>query len=123
MISLKDSSGNSLGKCEFTWNTDHFDIKLYHSGYGSNIDSTVDADPNTQWYIKIEYTPGSGSDAEWALYAVEDDGGSFPAGGWGASIASTSSGSDTGDFERYYVYGGSIILLDDLRVDDEDVTY
>lgn len=124
-VPLMNTSGGgvNLGGLRLDWSTDHWSPRLFHSGLGSStLASGTTISINQKWYFKVEYTPGSGSDAAWTLYAVQDSGG-FP--GWGTALVTITNATDTATYAQFDIQnaGTDVWIVDDIRVSTSDITY
>jgi len=117
-------AGAQLGGIQLVWTTDHWNPKLWSSGLSSGSTPGAATISTAQtWYLKLEYTPGSGANAVWTMYAVQDSGG-FP--GWGTAQTTVTNASDTAtaaliDIQNNNTSGEWIV--DDIRVSVSDITY
>lgn len=126
---VSSSGGTNMGGIQFIWSTDHWYPKCWYStnSYGDNGSASIAN--GEKWYCKIEYTAGTGANAKWSFYAVKDNAG-FPGwgtGGTGDGLQYTySTADDTANFEQIKILrdsGTTVVNIDDIRVDNENITY
>ena len=123
-ITLTDSDGVIIAYSTLTWSTDHYDVRLYYNAGANNATCTLDIDDDELWYIKIEYTPGSGANGVVSIFGVQDSSG-FP--GWGSACQSITNSTDTANVGRVYPgragSSSQYITFDEIKVDVNDITY
>lgn len=121
---LRTSGGAVIGQALMLWSTDHFYVRLYYNSGGSNAsDATLSIGLGQKWYFKVEYTPGTGANAVWNVYAVQDSGG-FP--GWGSARITRTNGTDTalvGEVAINPASAGQTSVIDGIRLSLSDITY
>ena len=120
---LMTSAGAALGQVNLVWSTSTYNIRIYYSAETGNQSFTAAMANGEKWYIKAQYTPGTGANGNWQLFAVKDSSG-FP--GWGAAKASFTTATDTADVGRIQVgptASSSIGSYDGIRVSLSDITY
>jgi hypothetical protein len=127
LIGLYDTDGNILAYVMALWSTDHYNLRLYYyNNTGSLVNSTYTTTivDDEVWYIKLEYTPGTGTNGVWDMYLVKDNAG-FP--GWGSSVFNYSTSSSTANAARIYparsASATQVITITGVKVDDSDITY
>lgn len=122
-LALLQDNGTILGYARLVWATDHYNVRLYRNAGASNATCTTSILLNEKWYLKLEYTPGTGANGVWSLFVAKDAAG-FP--GWGSVCATSSVATDTANIGKLKVgvpATNSGIKIDDIRVNNADITY